>query len=133
MSEGIEVVRSQAVAGRRAPNRTIYEYVSAAACGAEGVTLRIVEMDPPERSGPRSPHTHPYEETIYILEGEGEAWVEGRTYPVRQGEALLLAANHRHMLRNTGTGVLKLACFFPSPEIDSDTVERPLSKQDGQE
>ena len=130
MSEGIHVVPTDEAPPRTAPNRTIRELISASACGARGVTLRIVDLEPPERSGPRSPHTHPYEETIYVLEGRGEAWVDGNTHPIKAGDGLLIPAGHVHMLRNLGPGVMRLACFFPSAAIDADTVEHAGWRKD---
>ena len=59
--------------------------------------------------GPEAPpikHTHPGEEIIYVLEGALEYQVEGEpTTTVTAGEALLIAADAIHAVRNVGEGV----------------------------
>jgi quercetin dioxygenase-like cupin family protein len=84
---------------------------------AEGSTpLRIgIQTSPP---GYRTPlHSHPYMETITVLEGEGEAWFEGRDDPValRPGVTLVLPAHQRHWFGVTGRGSLKTIGVHASP------------------
>ena len=48
-------------------------------------------------------HSHTdTEEVIFILEGEGEALVDGEVAAFREGDAVFFPANSRHMVRNTG-------------------------------
>ncbi len=49
-------------------------------------------------------HSHPYLETITILEGEDEAWLEGSNELVqlRPGVTLVCPANLRHWFRAVG-------------------------------
>jgi quercetin dioxygenase-like cupin family protein len=48
--------------------------------------------------GYRTPlHSHPYLESLIILEGEGVAWMEGREpFPIAPGMTLVFPANTRH-------------------------------------
>ncbi len=47
-------------------------------------------------------HSDAYMHIFYILEGEGEASVDGQRVPWRKGAALTVPAGMRHAYRNTG-------------------------------
>ena len=49
-------------------------------------------------------HSHPYMEILTVLEGQGEAWVEGddELIPIAPGTTLVLPANQKHWFRATG-------------------------------
>ena len=47
-------------------------------------------------------HVDPYTHIFYILEGEGEASVEGQTTALRKGDALTVEAGKKHGYRNSG-------------------------------
>ena len=84
---------------------------------AQGSTpIRVgIQTSPP---GYRTPlHSHPYMETITVLEGEGEAWLEGSdvTVALRPGVTLVLPANVRHWFGATGGGPLKTYGVHASP------------------
>jgi len=56
--------------------------------------------------GYRTPlHSHPYMETITVLDGEGEAWLEGceGLAKMHPGVTLVMPANVRHWFRATGS------------------------------
>ena len=94
--------------------RTIRELVSGAVTGSQGVTLRVVEIEPLARCGARTAHAHArMEEVIFVLDGRGEVWVEGEIIPIAAGDALVIPAGRRHMTVNRYSGPLRLACFFP--------------------
>jgi mannose-6-phosphate isomerase-like protein (cupin superfamily) len=49
-------------------------------------------------------HSHPYVETLTVLEGTGEAWLDGedRVVVLEAGVTLLVPANRVHGFRTTG-------------------------------
>jgi len=53
-------------------------------------------------------HVDPYTHIFYILEGEGEAFVENQKIPFRKGTALTVLAGKKHAYRNPGPGDLLL-------------------------
>jgi quercetin dioxygenase-like cupin family protein len=53
-------------------------------------------------------HVDPYTHIFYILQGEGEASLEGRSIPLKKGTALTVAAGKKHGYRNTRGGDLLL-------------------------
>ena len=50
------------------------------------------------------PHSHPYVELLTVLDGEGEAWVEGETGLIKlePGVTIALPANRVHGFRTLG-------------------------------
>jgi len=63
-----------------------------------------------------SPHTHVYEEAIYILEGEGLVHVgEDRHEPIRPGTSIFLPPGTPHCLENRSEETLKLLGVFSPP------------------
>jgi uncharacterized cupin superfamily protein len=113
------------------PGRRALEIVSGAH-GAEGITLRLVEIPVPQPGdAPRTRHRHvDCEECIYVLSGEGTTHADSGDYRLRPGDTLLVSPGDRHATHNTGTELLKLLCFFPVPEIASCTEERPATDKD---
>lgn len=49
-------------------------------------------------------HQHPYVETITVLEGRGEVWLDGdeRTVPLEPGVTVAIPANRKHGFRALG-------------------------------
>jgi len=105
------------------PGRRARELVGVEA-GAVKSTVRLVEIEPGETV--RGPHVHhDVEESIHVLAGEGVTRTDSGEYPVAAGDTVLVAPGERHATYNTGTGVLRLLCFFPVNDIRPATVEFP--------
>ena len=50
--------------------------------GAPNFAMRVFEVAP----GGHTPlHHHPYEHEIYVMEGQGTVWREGREVPIKPG------------------------------------------------
>ncbi len=45
-----------------------------------------------------SEHTAPYDAMVYILEGEAEVTISGKTVTLKQGEMTIMSANEPHAL-----------------------------------
>lgn len=75
--------------------------------------VSLVTLDPGASIGR---HPHPAEEEFYlVLEGRGQATLDGEAFPVGPGDAFLCRASHSHGLRNTGEGPLTfLAVLAPA-------------------
>jgi mannose-6-phosphate isomerase-like protein (cupin superfamily) len=59
------------------------------------------------KGGATPPNEHAgAHEFFYVLEGEGTAHCEGKTIPIRRGDALLLRPRSEHVIENTGPGKL---------------------------
>jgi len=61
-------------------------------------------------------HSHKdIEEIVYVVEGEGEVWIDGRICEIKRGDSILFPPDSKHTVRNTGRETLALLCFFSSP------------------
>ena len=93
---------------------------------ADGSTpVRIgIQVSPPGYATPH--HSHPYMEILTILEGTGEAWMEGQdgVIELKPGMTLVLPAHVRHGFRNTGTQPLKTYGVHASSHRLVDVHER---------
>lgn len=106
-----------------APSRRITEVASGSVMDTEKSTVRIVESYPYSKTGPRHPHKHEHmEEVIHVLDGSGRAYDDGDVFDVSAGDTILFEAGHYHMIANNTDEMLKLACFFPHPDIEQDFV-----------
>jgi quercetin dioxygenase-like cupin family protein len=70
------------------------------------------------------PHTHVYEEAIYILEGEGIVYADDRQSPIRPGTSIFLPPGTPHCLENRSPGTLKLLGVFSPPGSPAVMRER---------
>ena len=83
----------------------------------EGSTpVRVgIQTSPP---GYRTPlHSHPYLETVTVLDGQGEAWIDdGRgNVALKPGTSLVLPSNVRHWFGATGERPLVTLGVHASP------------------
>jgi mannose-6-phosphate isomerase-like protein (cupin superfamily) len=96
------------------PGRELQWLVTPETIGAEKISMAV--MDCPPGSTVRPLHSHKdIEEILFILEGQGEAWVDGEVAAFRQGDAVLFPANSKHMVRNTGNTSLRTCSIFSPP------------------
>ena len=104
------------------PGRTLKWLVTKDTIGAERMSIAIMEC--PRGSVLRPMHSHVNtEEVILVLEGEGEALIDGETTAFKKGDAVLFPSGSRHMLRNTGTETLVTASIFSPPTTPAQYVK----------
>jgi quercetin dioxygenase-like cupin family protein len=48
-----------------------------------------------------SEHTAPYDAVVHLLDGEAEVTVSGKAYHLKEGEMIIMPANHPHALKAT--------------------------------
>lgn len=69
----------------------------------EGLPIRTgIQVSPPGYQ--TRIHAHPYVETLTVLEGRGEAWLDGdaSTVPLEPGVTVAIPANRKHGFRAVG-------------------------------
>jgi mannose-6-phosphate isomerase-like protein (cupin superfamily) len=71
-----------------------------------GLGACILFVDAPPGRGP-SPHTHPYEEVLIVLEGEVTVVAGDREIVARDGDVVVVPADTPHAFTNTGEGPLR--------------------------
>lgn len=102
---------------RQSMGDRFYQVLTSAACGADQIT-QFIGMIPQSRS---APHRHLYEETLYVLSGEGFMWTETRRAPVAPGDVIYLPRKQLHSLECVSPdGMMLAGSFFPagSPAIN---------------
>jgi quercetin dioxygenase-like cupin family protein len=96
------------------PGRQLRWVVTGENTGAKHCTMAVIEVQPGQTVRPA--HSHPNgEEIIYIIQGSGRVMIEGVAEPVKAGCAVLFPQGNVHMLQNSGSELMKVACFFAPP------------------
>ena len=96
------------------PGRQLRWVITNENSGAKHCSMCVIEVQPGQTVRPA--HSHPNgEEVIYLLSGSGKVYIEGVVEPVKAGCAVLFPKGSVHMLRNSGTTTMKVACFFAPP------------------
>jgi quercetin dioxygenase-like cupin family protein len=103
------------------PIRVAFPWHSATGAGSSAAVL--FELDP---GSMLATHTDSAEEALCILEGEGEATVDGESAQVRAGQVAIVPAMAPHSLRNVGDDVLRVLGVFSSSTLVA-TFEEPLA------
>lgn len=87
-----------------------YRVAVSARDGAPNFAMRIFEVAP----GGNTPlHHHPYEHEIYVMEGQGTVWRDGREVAIKPGDVLYIPADEQHQFKNAGSGAFKFMCLIP--------------------
>lgn len=87
--------------------------------GARRVTQFIGEIPP----GRAPMHHHPYEEAIYIIEGEGCVHTEDGDATFKPGSSIYLPRLVKHCLENTGSKSIRLLGVFHPSGSPADSYE----------
>jgi mannose-6-phosphate isomerase-like protein (cupin superfamily) len=83
-----------------------------------GLGACVLFVDAPPGRGP-SPHTHPYEEVLIVLEGEVTVVAGEREIVARDGDVVLIPADTPHAFTNTGDGPLRQIDIHLSASFDT--------------
>ena len=122
----IRKLNRKQVAPKKLPSRLFRELVSHKVLNSKGIAVRVVDVLPATKAGPRHPHSHRgMEEVIYVEKGSGAAWVDGEVVRIGPGDTILIPAGTRHMMINTGRSLLKLFCAFSAADPENRYREHP--------
>ncbi|RPJ11530.1 MAG: cupin domain-containing protein [Deltaproteobacteria bacterium] len=81
---------------------------------AEGCTLALNALEPTHQP---KPHSHPYEQVVYIVQGETEFTVGAKVSKLIPGSLLVVPPNVEHFARVTGHETcMNLDVFVPRRE-----------------
>ena len=88
-----------------------YRVAISARDGASNFAMRFFEVGP----GGHTPlHQHPYEHEIYVIEGQGTVWRDGKEVPLTNGDVLFIPADEQHQFKNTAGTSFKFMCLIPA-------------------
>lgn len=112
------IVKGSALRAGRLPGRMSADPFPSAP--ESGLAMRIVEIGP----GDRNPHRHPHSyEAMYVIEGNGQLWENGRIQAVEAGDCILIPSGTPHATVADPGSLMKLVCFFPHPDLASNIQE----------
>jgi quercetin dioxygenase-like cupin family protein len=77
---------------------------------AENFAMRLFEIAP---SGNTPYHTHNWEHEVFVLQGSGEAKIDGKIYPIKKDTVVFIQNNQKHWFKNTGKDLMKFICIIP--------------------
>lgn len=79
--------------------------------GAPNFAMRVFEISP----GGHTPlHKHPYEHEVFVLEGAGTIWRDGREVAIKPGDVLYVPGDEQHQFKNAGNAPFKFMCLIPA-------------------
>jgi mannose-6-phosphate isomerase-like protein (cupin superfamily) len=117
----VKVAHLKDIAPVHMPGRDLQWIVNTQTIGATMVSACILTAPP--KSVVRPLHGHKdVEEALYILQGQGEAWVDGDRAPFTAGDAVMFPANSKHQIRNTGDTPMVVVCMFSAVTKPEDYV-----------
>lgn len=73
------------------------------------------------------------DQTLVFVEGEGEAVIEGASFPVRAAQLVLVTAGTLHNFINRGSSPLRLWTVYAPPEHPPATVHHTKAEADAAE
>jgi uncharacterized cupin superfamily protein len=120
----VKIASVEKIAPIKLAGRELRWLVTPESVGAEKLSIAIMNCHPHSVVRPMHAHRN-IEEVILILEGEGEAWVDGDRAFFKKGDAVLFPANSRHQVRNTGGVPLRTASIFSAPTKPDDYIMYP--------
>jgi len=92
--------------------------------GAQQLSIAIMRCFPHAVVKPLHAHRD-IEEVIYIIEGEGECWIDGKMVKFSQGDAVFFPANSKHQVRNSSDRMLVTASIFSKPTSPDQYISYP--------
>ena len=100
------IVELKDVPKQQFPNGATYQTIVGDDAGSTPVRVGV-QISPPGYS--TGTHSHPYMEVVSIIEGEGEAWMDGKdeVIAIGPGTTLVIPPNVKHGFRVTGTEPLR--------------------------
>jgi mannose-6-phosphate isomerase-like protein (cupin superfamily) len=82
--------------------------------------LVIMSIAPGEEIGLE---THPVDQVLYVIDGEGVAVVGGSKSEFEKGDAVCVPAGERHNVVNTGHEPMKLVTVYSPPQHPAGLVQ----------
>ena len=78
--------------------------------GAPNFVMRVFTMEP---GGHTPRHSHPFEHEVFVHEGRGQVFFEGKSSPMAPGHVIYVPADALHQFSNTGKEQLVFVCVVP--------------------
>jgi len=73
------------------------------------------------------------DQSLLIIDGAGEAQLDGTSFPIGPNQLVLVRAGVRHNFINTGDGPLRLITVYAPPEHEPGTLHATKAEADAAE
>jgi len=91
-----------------------------------GTQMQVVFMNVSPATNPKNEigmEKHPFDQVILIVEGKGEAVLEGKRLPFAEGDMIFIPKGTEHDVVNTSKkGALKVASFYSQTDIPAGSA-----------
>jgi quercetin dioxygenase-like cupin family protein len=87
-----------------------------------GAPISAYLVNAPPGKGPPL-HTHPYVETIFMLEGRAKVTIGNETRDAKTGDIAVVPANTPHKFVNSGDSILRQIDIHASPKFIQTNLE----------
>jgi quercetin dioxygenase-like cupin family protein len=74
---------------------------------------------------PAPPHTHTYEEAVFVLDGDGTVELGGEVHPIGPGTSVFLPPDVEHRLTSAGRETLRVVGVFSPPGSPASKNDQP--------
>jgi quercetin dioxygenase-like cupin family protein len=88
----------------------------------QGAPISAYVVNAPPGKGPPL-HTHPYVETIFMIEGRAKMTIGDETQEVKAGDIAVVPANTPHRFVNSGDSLLRQIDIHASPRFIQTNLE----------
>jgi len=78
--------------------------------GAERFAMRLFEI---QKDGRTPLHQHQWEHEVFVLEGDGAVWKEGKEVTIPPGTAVFVPPEEKHCFINKGENLFRFLCMVP--------------------
>jgi quercetin dioxygenase-like cupin family protein len=72
--------------------------------------MRVVEV---EKDGYTPKHNHPWAHINYMIDGEGELFIDGKINKVKAGSFAFVPPGAMHQFSNSGKSIFRFICIVP--------------------
>lgn len=94
-------------------SRQLLDGISLRAVSGDSTMMTIFEFEPDAEI---PPHRHPHEQITYIVEGELEFTVEGKTAVLVKGDGVVILPNQEHSARVLKAPAKAVDAWYPRRE-----------------
>jgi quercetin dioxygenase-like cupin family protein len=99
--------------------------ISNATCGAKDLSGGLVWISP---GATIHEDSHPFDEAYYVVRGDAEVTVAGKTHVVTTGDVVFLPAEAKHVVHNPGSTVFEIFWCIGGPWGQLPGVENELAR-----
>lgn len=79
----------------------------------EGWSDHVMRRFSLEEGGHTPRHTHGWPHIIYVLQGTGTLFLDGKDHPIRAGSTAFVPGGREHQLSQSGEGPMAFLCIVP--------------------